>query len=124
MAVNLAKGELDLIVDQGLESWRTVLSNVAGVYLVSDTVSGKLYVGKAVGKGGIWQRWCSYSHTGHGGSVELRRLIEDEGIERAAAFRFSILEIADIHASDDDVSRRETHWKNVLLTRTHGLNAN
>jgi hypothetical protein len=123
-AVDLAKAELDLIVAQGLVSWRTALSNAAGVYLVSDTVSGKLYVGKADGEGGIWQRWCAYAETGHGGNIELRQLMESEGPERARAFRFSILEIADIHTNTEVVSQRESHWKNVLLTRTHGLNAN
>jgi len=122
--VDLAKSDLDLIVVQRLETWRTALSNVAGIYLISDTVSGKLYVGSASGEGGIWQRWCNYAETGHGGNVELKRIMDIEGFQRANAFRFSVLEIADIHASAEDILRRECHWKNVLLTSGHGLNAN
>lgn len=120
-AVDLTKDELDLIVSQGLESWRTALSNVAGVYLISDTASGKLYVGSATGEHGIWGRWCQYSATGDGGNVELRALLSD-GRERASAFRFSILEIADIHTSRAEILQRESHWKNVLLSRSYGLN--
>ncbi|HEX8362591.1 MAG TPA: GIY-YIG nuclease family protein [Longimicrobium sp.] len=123
-AVNLSKAELDLIVRQDLESWRTALSNVAGVYLITDTLSGKLYVGSATGGGGIWQRWTEYAASGHGGNLELSRLVRDEGNERVFSFRFSILETADIHASKEEVLRRESHWKNVLLTREHGLNSN
>lgn len=122
-AVDLAKHELDLIVAQGLESWRTALSNVAGVYLISDITSGKLYVGSATGEGGIWGRWCQYSATGHGGNVELRELILRDGTDRASAFRFSVLEIADIHTSRTEILQRESHWKRVLLSRSHGLNA-
>jgi hypothetical protein len=123
-AVNLSKAELDLIVAQGLESWRTALSNVAGVYLISDTASGKLYVGSASGEGGIWQRWCNYSETCHGGNVELKRALDGDGLQRASALRFSVLEIADVHVSVEDILQRESHWKTVLLTRDHALNAN
>lgn len=122
--VDLPKHELDLIVAQGLESWRTALSSVAGVYLISDTDSGKLYVGSATGEGGIWSRWWQYSATGHGGNLELRKLLQSSGPERAAAFRFSVLEIADIHTSTEQILQRESHWKRVLLSREHGLNAN
>ena len=124
-AINLTKAELELIVRQSSESWRTALSNVAGIYLISDTESGKLYVGSASGEGGIWQRWASYATNGHGGNVELRNLLSTMSeINRSKHFRYSILEIADIHASREDILRRESHWKDVLLSRSHGLNAN
>ena len=41
-AVNLTKAQLELIVQRSPESWRTALSSVAGVYLISDTVTGKV----------------------------------------------------------------------------------
>jgi hypothetical protein len=44
--------------------------------------------------------------------------------EYVLQFRFSVLEIADINESRDEVIQRESHWKSVLLTRQHGLNAN
>lgn len=121
--VDLEWPDLEVIVRQNATSWRTALSNVAGVYLVTDPVDGKLYVGSATGEGGIWTRWCQYVD-GHGSNVELLKLIKTFGRERARAFRFSILEIADVHASREEVLGRESHWKRVLLTRTHGYNAN
>lgn len=123
-SVDLTFDELQLIVGHGLESWRSTLSNVAGVYLISDGVTGQLYVGSASGAGGIWQRWSDYSATGHGGNVELRAVVNGSGLQRASAFRFSILEIADIHTGESEVLARETHWKRVLLSRSHGLNGN
>jgi hypothetical protein len=122
--VNISKGELDLIIGQSIDSWRAALSNVAGVYLISDKLSGMLYVGSASGSGGIWQRWCDYSATGHGGNKELKKLMAENGDDYASSFRYSILELADIHESADEIIARENHWKEVLLTRSHGLNAN
>lgn len=59
--VIVSKRQLDLIVAQQIESWKTALSSVAGVYLITDTRTGRHYVGSACGVGGIWQRWCEYS---------------------------------------------------------------
>ncbi len=121
--VDLEWPDLEIIVRQNTTSWRTALSNVAGVYLITDPVDGKLYVGSATGEGGIWTRWCQYVD-GSGKNIELVTLIGTHGKERACAFRFSILEIADVHASREEIVQRESHWKRVLLTRTHGYNAN
>lgn len=123
-SVHLTKAELDLIVGHELESWRAALSSVAGVYLISDNATGQLYVGSAYGSGGIWQRWASYATSGHGGNVELRKLLNEAEPHREKDFRYSILEIADTHASQNDILLREQHWKSVLLSRQHGLNAN
>jgi hypothetical protein len=121
--VDISFEDLDYLVRSGTTSWRTALGSVAGVYLISDTLTGKLYVGSATGEGGIWGRWCQYVD-GHGHNVELKKLVGTEGIDRAKHYRFSVLEIADTHASSGEVLEREAHWKRVLLTRIHGWNAN
>lgn len=124
--VDLSWRDLELIVRQRTTSWHTALSNVAGVYLISDPDKdggGKLYVGSATGEGGIWSRWCQYVD-GHGNNVELKKLIGAVGRTRAEQFRFSILEIADLHASPQELLERESHWKRILLSRSHGYNAN
>ena len=123
-AVNLTKDQLDLIVRKSPESWRTALSSVAGVYLISDSGTGRFYVGSAYGEGGIWHRWSEYADNGHGGNVELKKLLADEGLQYATNFRYSILEISDLHDSQDNILQRESHWKDILMSRTYGLNAN
>lgn len=123
-AVDLSRDELETIVRQSIESWKAALSSVAGVYLISDTRTGRLYVGSASGEGGIWQRWQSYAANGHGGNVELKQLLQVEGAQRAADFRYAVLEIADLHDSQGSVLQRESHWKRVLMSREHGLNSN
>ncbi len=117
--VDLAYRDLNILVRQNSTSWRVALSNVAGVYLVSDPEAGKLYVGSAHGEGGIWAQWSRFIN-GSGDDEELMNVIAELGAERARLFRFSILEIADMHASPEDVSDREAHWKGVLLFHGHG----
>ena len=113
------------IIRQDNPSWKTALSNVAGVYVIADRQSGWQYVGSAYGGVGIWQRWAEYAKTGHGGNVELRKLLRDEGSEYAGNFQFSLVEVCDINASEDFIISRETHWKNVLLSRDpFGFNQN
>lgn len=122
-SVNVSFSELEIIVRQGIPSWRSALENVAGVYLISDQSDGKLYVGSATGAGGIWSRWCAYLN-GHGDNVRLRKLIDDSGRARAQQFHFSVLEIADTHTKPEEVLKREVHWKEVLVSRLHGHNGN
>ncbi|MFT3797005.1 hypothetical protein [Microbacterium sp.] len=55
-------------------SWRTVLSSVVGISLITDTRDGRHDVGKADGAQNILQRWGTYAANGHGGNVELRGL--------------------------------------------------
>jgi len=122
--VHLSMQNLTRHVRHNSSTWRAALSSVAGVYLVSDPQSGKLYVGSATGEGGIWTRWCQYVYGKVGGNKQLRELVGTAGVERADCFLFSVLEIADTHASTEEVLAREGHWKRVLLSRQHGLNSN
>lgn len=116
--------KLRTIVGQEVVSWRSPLSKVKGIYLITDTHTGKQYVGKADGESGIWQRWCNYVAFGHGGNKELRELLGANPPEYLEHFQFSILEIADFQTSDLEIGAREGHWKEVLQTRKHGYNSN
>lgn len=113
------------IVQQDVPSWRDPLSNVKGIYLITDRHTGKQYVGKADGESGIWQRWCNYVAFGHGGNIELRELLGANPPEYLEHFQFSILEIADFQTSVMEIGEREGHWKEVLQSRRpFGYNAN
>lgn len=122
--VNLSYRQLKIIIAQQEPSWKSALSNVKGIYLISDTISGKLYVGSATGEDGLWQRWESYAKTGHGGNAELKNLIRDKGLEYFDNFQYTVLEIADFHSTDEFMIDRESHWKDILLSRQFGYNSN
>jgi hypothetical protein len=121
--VDISFQELQHLSREAPTSWVSALSSVGGVYLLTDVNLGRLYVGSASGQGGIWHRWMSYANSGHGGNRELRALLKATP-EQSTNWRFSILELADVTASDETVQARESHWKNILVTRRHGLNAN
>lgn len=121
-AVILSHSSLKIITEQRIASWYGALANIKGVYLITDITTGKHYVGKASGGAGIWQRWCSYAENGHGGNKELKKVLTEKGSEHMTHFQYSILEIADTHASDEDILARESYWMNVLKTREYGMN--
>lgn len=98
-------------------SWRTALSSVVGVYLITDTRDGRQYVGKADGAESIRQRWSAYAANGHGGNVELRGL-------DPTGFRFSLLRVFDPATPTSVIDQAESHFKRALDTRKHGLNRN
>ncbi|EHR5465257.1 TPA: GIY-YIG nuclease family protein [Vibrio vulnificus] len=123
-STKLSKSHLDIVVREQVESWRTALSSVSGVYLITDLNNGKHYVGSATGDGGIWQRWCDYSYTGHGNNRQLCKLLSEYGIEYSNNFQYSILEIADTHKTKEEVLARESYWKDVLCSREFGYNEN
>lgn len=103
--------------EQRYASWRTALSSVLGVYLITDTSDGRQYVGKADGAESIHQRWRAYAVNGHGGNVELRGL-------DPSAFCFSLLRVFDPATPARDIDEAESHFKRALGTRSHGLNRN
>jgi len=122
--VCVSYSELKLIIGQNLDTWRGALSNMKGVYLITDTATGKLYVGSATGDDGLWQRWGSYVKTRHGGNRDLKRVLKDKGSKYVEHFQYSLLEVADSRASDEYVLERESFWKDVLASRQFGYNAN
>lgn len=123
-AVTVPYSKLKIIIDQRVPSWHGALSNIKGVYLITDCDAGMQYVGSAIGNSGIWQRWGSYVKTGHGGNKELRQLLREKGPDYVKHFQYSILEIADTHASDEYILTRESYWKDALITREFGYNSN
>lgn len=115
---------LKYIIDNDIQSWKSALSNVKGIYLISDTKSGKQYVGSAYGDECIWQRWQAYAKTGHGGNVELKNLLEQNGIDYKNNFRYAVLEVCNMNLGNEYIIARESYWKDILMTRKFGLNSN
>jgi hypothetical protein len=98
---------------------------VKGVYLITDTSNGKMYVGSAYGDTGIWSRWSCYITSGHGWNVGVKEVIKKHGLDYARKnFQLSLLEIFTMKTDDQLIIDREQHWKNALLTRAFGYNKN
>ena len=124
--VRLSYPLLKNIVDRQLPGWVDALRNQKAVYLITDTKTGKLYVGSATSQTGmLLQRWSSYAADGHGGNVELRELVKQQGFDYVKEnFQYSILENYNARMDDEYILKRESWWKETLCTRTHGYNKN
>ena len=94
------------------ESWKTALSAVYGVYLISSPYG--LYVGSATGDQGIYQRWQDYIDSYHGGDVMLIKLLEKHP-NAYKEFRFSILKVLPKTKMRDDVVREEENFYKDML---------
>ena len=118
--------ELEALIRADRADWRGALSHTKGVYLITDTLTGKQYVGAAYGDQGVWSRWRAYVDTGHGGNVELRALLDGKGLDYCRShFRLALLESHAARTADDAVIARERHWKLILRSRGElGLNRN
>jgi len=101
--------------------WRGALDHVGGIYLIHDTLTGKLYIGQAPRS--LWHRWSQYADDGHGGNILLKQIVGHD-ICRARHFHYAILETADKRTTAKELHRREQHWMKILGSRTYGLNAN
>ena len=104
-------------------TWHTMLGSVAGVYLITDTVDGSLYVGSAYGQEGILGRWTSYVKSKHGGNVKLKELLSRHP-ERHRSFQYSILRTLPRSMTKHEVVAVETTYKKKLGSRAFGLSGN
>lgn len=117
--VNVTWQELSQLINK--DSWKTALENQKGIYLITDTLNGKMYVGSAYGTNMLHGRWSSYIKNGHGGNVELKDLSFDY-IQKH--FKYSILDIFKSTIDDTVIIKRESWWKENLMTRLFGYNKN
>lgn len=122
--VRLGYPELKIIIERNNIEWRTALSAIKGIYVITDEQTGKLYIGSAAGKQSFWQRWSEYITNLHGSNRELREVINQKGEKYAKNFQFSILEVMSPTATKEAIVKREQHWKEVFMTREYGYNSN
>lgn len=116
------------------DEWRTALRCRKGIYLISDKKTGKLYIGSAYGKDGILGRWKTYIESGYDRNEKengkypnkkLQELVKEKGMSYIQEnFQYSILETFTDEISETEIINRESWWKEVMLSREFGYNAN
>ncbi len=123
--VLLTHNELQLITRMETYEWKIALSNVKGVYCITDKSTGKLYIGSASGDSeGIWQRWSAYVNVNNltGGNKTFEELKNNGADYIIDNFTYSILEIFDMRTNREDIIHREEYWKRVFQTIKFGMN--
>lgn len=124
--IRLSYTQLAAIIHRKRAGWLAALENQKAIYLITDKKTGKLYVGSATAQWGmLLQRWSSYVENGHGGNVELKKIVKEKGFDYVKEnFQYSVLENYNARMDDKYILKRESWWKNTLCSRTHGYNAN
>lgn len=126
--VSLTHKELQQIISRDEPSWKQALSYVKGIYVITDTITGKLYIGSASGNtDGIWQRWHGYADVRNlsNSNKEFDNILKNKSANYIIDnFKYSILEIFDTKTKVETVLEREGYWKRVFVTRKHGMNHN
>lgn len=123
--VLLTHKDLSLIVKGDEPEWRNALSSVKAVYCITDTSTGKLYIGSATGDGaGLWERWSSYADVNDttGGNKTFEELKKSDSNYIISNFTYSILEIFDMKTKREDIIKREEFWKRVFKSVKFGMN--
>lgn len=107
----------EMVSDRRYADWQVVLSQVQGIYLITDSSNGKQYVGKADGAERILQRWRAYAQDGHGGNHALKELAKlsigagGGKTNHPRHFNFSILRVFGPGTSLSEVDDAESHYK-------------
>ena len=124
--VRLSYFQLKTIIDRHSPGWIAALQNQKAVYLITDTKTGKLYVGSATAQEGmLLQRWSEYIANGHGRNEGLKEIVRDFGFDYVKNhFQYSILENYNARMDDQYIINRENWWKNTLKSREFGMNKN
>lgn len=122
--IKLSYEGLKRIIDSNISKWRDKLSACNCIYVISDNKSGKLYIGSTYNKEGIWGRWKDYAQTGHGGNVELKKLMDEDPNYAKDNFTWAILQTLPLDIKDEEAIKIETLWKNKLGREACALNGN
>lgn len=115
----------DIFHGRILPTYYEALKKITGVYCLTDTHTGKLYIGSATGEGGVAQRWGNYLDSKHGGNKKLIALYEQKGAEYFEKyFTFTLLEYFGLSYDPAKILEREQYWKKCLDTIKNGYNDN
>lgn len=108
-----------------MPTYLEALTKITGVYCLTDTHTGKLYIGSAYSEGGVAQRWGNYLDSRHGDNVKLIALYQEKGPAYFEEyFTFTLLEYFGLSYDVGKILERENYWKDCLNTRIHGYNGN
>ena len=122
--IKLSFEQLQRIFRDEISVWKNKLSASNCIYVISDSKSGNLYVGSTYNREGIWGRWKDYAATGHGGDVELVKLLEADPEYAKKYFTWAILQVLPLGIQDEKAISIETLWKNKLGRTACALNRN
>lgn len=124
--VNLSYDKLQGIFSgKIMPTYYEALKKITGIYCLTDSLNGKLYIGSATGGEGVAQRWGNYLKSKHGGNSKLIKLYKQKGDKYFEKyFTFTLLEYFGLSYDPEKILEREQYWKKCLDTIKNGYNDN
>jgi hypothetical protein len=108
-----------------MPTYYEALKKVTGIYCLTDTKNGKLYIGSATGVDGVAQRWANYLDSKHGGNKKLIALYNEKGSEYFEKyFTYTLIEYFGLSYDSERILKREQYWKKCFNTIRNGYNDN
>lgn len=108
-----------------MPTYYEALKKVTGVYCLTDTKNGKLYIGSATGGDGVAGRWGNYLDSKHGGNKKLIALYNEKGSSYFEKhFTYTLIEYFGLSYDPSKIIEREQYWKNCFNTIKNGYNDN
>ncbi len=108
-----------------MPTYYEALKKVTGIYCLTDTKTGKLYIGSATGGEGVAGRWGNYLDSKHGGNKKLIALYNDKGSAYFEEnFTYTLIEYFGLSYDPSKIIEREQYWKMCLNTIKSGYNDN
>lgn len=115
----------DIFNGKIMPTYYEALKKITGVYCLTDTHTGKLYIGSASGEGGVAQRWGNYLDSKHGDNKKLIDLYNEKGTTYFEKyFTFTLLEYFGLSCDPGKILEREQYWKRCFNTIQTGYNGN
>ena len=115
----------DILNGRIMPTYYEALKKIKGVYCLTDTYNGGLYIGSATGEDGVAQRWGNYLSSKHGGNRKLMDLYKKKGSGYFENnFTFTLLEYFGLSYDSEKIIEREQYWKKCLDTIKNGYNDN
>ena len=115
----------DIFKGKIMPTYYEALKKITGVYCLTDTKTGKLYIGSATGGDGVAGRWGNYLSSKHGNNKKLISLYDEKGPSYFEEnFTFTILEYFGLSYDSSRITEREQYWKKCLNTIKNGYNDN
>ena len=115
----------DIFTGKIMPTYYEALQNVTGVYCLTDTNTGKLYIGSATGEQGVAQRWGNYLDSKHGGNKKLIALYKEKGEDYFEDyFTYTLIEYFGLSYDTAKIIEREQYWKMCFDTIKNGYNDN
>lgn len=115
----------DIFNGKIMPTYFEALKKVTGIYCLTDTKTGKLYIGSATGEEGVAQRWGNYLDSKHGGNKKLIALYNEKGHEYFEEyFTYTLIEYFGLSYDPAKILEREQYWKKCFDTIKNGYNDN